>query len=927
MQLFDQCRKLFPIIIISIGIMNCTQKSAKISLDGEWQFAVDPAGLYHSRTVTSQADWREARVPLAWQVQFADLRDYQGIAWYRKTVKIPGCSPEECIEIEFKAVDYLAELYINNEYVGTHEGGYTPFSFDITDYFRPGDNVILLRVIDPADNEEGTEGIRYWHIPHGKQSWYVQSGGIWQSVRLHIRPRRHVEKIKVTSGIDGSFDLDVRFNPVADSKASEQLILRLLDPDQHEVFRKILTIRPVDSLIRISGRIEAPRRWHPDHPYLYTAEVDLTGKDIARTRFGFRRFEVKNGKFVLNGEPFYVIGALDQDFYPETNYTTPSEKYLRDEFRMAKELGLNLLRCHIKIPDERYLKVADEEGMLIWGEVPNWDVFSPEAARRASKTVDAMLDRDWNHPSLVIISLINESWGIDLQKAEQRAWLKEEYERVKRLAPDRVIVDNSACWGNFHLKTEINDYHTYWAIPENRANFDETVAAVAMRPGWLFSPFGDGEETGTEVLMISEFGNWGLPELPQNLPWWFERDFLGRRVTLPQGVKKRFDEFGYHHIFRDYNDLARESQRAQFTALKYEIERIRRESAIQGYVITEFTDINWECNGLLDMWRNPKIFAKELSKIQQPDLLIPQPERYTYREGDTIRIEIALSHFSGKSMTGNTVRWQDNNGTKGEFVLPPIERIRVGKVGTIQAQAPPCERPRKVRFTFQLISELGESITENWCDVNVFPSLKPYTSGAIALHDPRQQLMKFQRELNNKDYEIRSELSGASLLVTNRLDAEICDYLRKGGRVLALITDSLSLGDQCPYKIISREAEGYDGNWASNFNWIRSDNPLFRGFAPARHIGFEAAYTRPQVVITDIPAQHFSDVLAGMYVGWLHLNSGYIVQLKAGRGVLLLCTLDIINNYPQDPYAVNLLDRLLRYLAGDQIAPGLEWKL
>ena len=120
---------------------------------------------------------------------------------------------------------------------------------------------------------------------------------------------------------------------------------------------------------------------------------------------------------ILNGKPIYLRGALDQDFFPDTIYTPPSLDYLRDEMRKAKALGLNLLRCHIKVPDPRYLEAADEIGMLVWYEIPNWDKLTADSERRAMETLHGMVERDANHPSIVIVSIINESWGANLKEA------------------------------------------------------------------------------------------------------------------------------------------------------------------------------------------------------------------------------------------------------------------------------------------------------------------------------------------------------------------------------------------------------------------------------------------------------------------------------------------------------------------------------
>ena len=158
-------------------------------------------------------------------------------------------------------------------------------------------------------------------------------------------------------------------------------------------------------------------------------------------------------------------------------------------------------------------------------------------------------------------------------------------------------------------------------MPDQVDLWDKWLGELASRPAWTFSPHGDAERTGDEPIIASEFGNWGLPALPFNeeLPWWFYYSFGEREVTNPAGVFERFREYGYPTMYRDYNDFAEESQWHQFISLKYEIESVRSRPSIQGYVITAMTDVHWEVNGLLDMWRNPKIFADVLAPLQQPD--------------------------------------------------------------------------------------------------------------------------------------------------------------------------------------------------------------------------------------------------------------------------------------------------------------------
>ena len=203
-------------------------------------------------------------------------------------------------------------------------------------------------------------------------------------------------------------------------------------------------------------------------------------------------------------------GALDQDYYPEGICTPPSLAFLEDQLLKAKALGLNLLRCHIKVPDPRYYEVADRLGMLIWTEIPNVGTFTDASARRMRQTMEGILARDGNHPSIAIWTLINEDWGIRLcEDPAHRAWLKDTFDWLKALDPSRLVVDNSPCQGNFHVKTDLNDFHYYRSVPERREEWDALTLEFASGADWAWSPYGDAVRKGDEPLLVSEFGVWG----------------------------------------------------------------------------------------------------------------------------------------------------------------------------------------------------------------------------------------------------------------------------------------------------------------------------------------------------------------------------------------------------------------------------------
>ncbi|MHB8579261.1 MAG: glycoside hydrolase family 2 protein [Ignavibacteriaceae bacterium] len=896
----------------------------RFSLDGKWKFAIDSSGNYSIVNLEKYAIWRNAKVPLSWQAQFNDLRHYQGVAWYKKNIFLRQLKNNETAVIHFGAIDYLSKIFINGIAICQHEGGYVPFDFEIGKFIRPGNNEIVVRVMDPNATFEGTEGISYWNIPHGKQSWYVQTSGIWQSVWIEIQPKKFIYQVHITATIDGKFKITGKFNSIFSNKEKKNLRLKIIDPNKNIVFQTSRKISSSDTSFLINGLISSPELWSVDSPNLYTSEIIFDNKSKNVTEFGFRLIETKDKKIYLNRKPFYMIAALDQDFYPKTIYSTPSEKQLRDEMLKAKKLGLNTLRCHIKVPDPMYLKVADEVGLLIWYEIPNWDILNDNAKIRSKETLEGMLARDWNHPSLMIISLINESWGVDLQKADQRKWLKSEFDFAKEKAKGRLIVDNSACFGNFHLKTDLNDYHIYSAIPEHYKEFDESIYEINKRPKWLFSNFGDADETGKEPLIISEFGNWGLPKLPKKLPWWFSIQFGEIKPTMPAGVNNRFNEFHDNKIYSGLNQLAIESQRAQFTALKYEIEQIRLAQEIQGYVITEFTDVYWEANGLMDIWRHPKIFSKELADIQKPDVIIPRPEKYNYWKGDTAEIKIFISHYSNTSFGDAVLHWESTEGSQGEIKIPDMKRTEVRQICKIFLPVISSKNLGKIRINFEIRIK-GKVVSKNYTEVFVFSCRNQKNENIGELYDPLNQMIPISKYLAENNSNSSSDKK--HFLITNKIDEIVLQKLRAGEKVLCLVDSSTKLPESFPFKLINKNRDLYDGNWISTFNWMRINQEPFNGFNFGSYLGFEASDCEPEFAISNISIKNFQDVLAGMFTGWIHLNSGYVFQLKASKGKLLICTFPIVRSISSDPFSVMLFQKLISYINGEKFSPKTSLKL
>jgi hypothetical protein len=947
------------LVALSLLLVASAAKAQTVKLERGWQFLIDKKGTLEARDISKVQAWRDALVGLSWNAQFADLRDYMGVAWYRTDIQRPDLSNGRRVLIDFGAVDYFSEVFVNGKRVGEHEGGYTPFTFDITDALKSGTNELLVRVIDPPMDEKENRArfpnMLYNEIPHGKQNWYVQTGGIWQPVWLELKPGEYITSVKVTTKLDGTVGVTVSSNahlgppppapppgPTSGREVRQQTILdlihvRVTDPASKEFDLKLKGGggAAANDYVYFEGRIPAPILWRPNRPTLYTVVATL-GDDEVTEHFGFRKFEARDGKFYLNGDPFYMIAALDQDFYPETIYTPPSEEYLRDEMLKGKRLGLNLLRCHIKVCDPTYLKVADEVGMLVWYEIPSWNDFNhfaPKAAERGERIFREMVERDWNHPAIVIQSVINEGWGADLaHQAESRRWLRAAFDRAKELtAPlGRLIVDNSACCDNFHIKTDIEDNHRYNSMPDDHEAFEKWVADFATHPKWNFSPFGDAERTGNEPLLLSEFGNWGLPKLPKDLPWWFERDFGGRPVTRPAGVLERFREFQFGRLFSDYNALAEATQWHQFISLKHEIEEIRRYPSIQGYVITEFTDINWEVNGLMDMWRNPKVYAAEIAKIQQPDVILARTSKVNYGSGERVEVATFLSHYSGKDLKGLSVSWSTDSGATGQFSLDRSNgNATVEPLQSFSFVAPVVNRPRRAQLLLKLHGVDGSLIAENSYDLFIFPAMKPASAPhrTLTFYDPKNSNLELRRALTTAGYKADQvdDPPPTLLMIATTLDGSVEKHLQRGGRAIVIADSSDVFPANAPLKATPRAGSDLDGNWVTNFNWVRSDVDPFREVAVTKILGFESQHTVPRYVIQGVAAQNYDDVLAGVFYGWLNNNSALVVQLRAGKGAFLATTFRF-DKYGEDPFATRLLEAMIDYVDRPGFSPKTEYR-
>ncbi len=908
------------------------------SLDGEWSFQFEGE--------TPQA----ILVPAPWEVQRPDLRGKAGTAIYARTFTVPVEFTGKRVLIQFGAVDYFAEVWINDTLVGTHEGGYTPFAFAI-DHALHGvgpDAVqtVRVRVTDAAKDADATlpDGTRlkFAEIPHGKQSWYTSVGGIWQSVQVEARAMVHIVRAAFHPDIDaGTATAKLTLTGLPTTLGPNwQVRLALTSSQEAEIVSEIEL--PLEGQTTQDGDhwnlttrfdVRDALLWSPETPHLYTVTVTLeegdTVHDTLTTRFGMRKVETRNGVVWLNHRPIFLVGALDQAFYPQTLYTPPSREYLRDQFVKAKEMGLNLMRCHIKVPTEAYLELCDELGLLVWYELPNGDHLSTAFRERAWETWQAMWDRDANHPCIIVLTIINESWGISLYDPEQRLWLRDTYHRAKAAFPDWLIVDNSACHPNYHLATDLDDYHIYYNIPDHADDFARWVAAFAHREGGTHSNYGDAEYKRTEPVILSEFGNWGLPILENVLeaeggePYWFK---TGTGPVRPELVLERFEGQGLDRAYSNYDALAVASQEQEWISLKWEIEEMRRHSELAGYVITEFTDLNWECNGLLDMGRNPKVFHHRLSDVQAQDILIPRlAPRTAFWVGEHATIALTFSCFSGCAVAGGSVSWEveKTQSREGGTPHPDLEALHgilpvsldgeepaFGSyaLGQIVFTAPSVEIATKVTLRLILRDASGKERARNTQNVVFVPAaLQTFGQGAnLRLHDPLATVSDLPTTLTSLGFILGSS-PDAPVLAT-KWDDELAYWVQAGGKAVLLASQpkSLTLASGLGFGLSDRDLNGWWGDWCSSKIWF--DNSLFPTLPDVAHFDFEYKSVVPKWVITGPLAD---TIVSGLFLGWLRNPAALVVRLPIGKGELVITTFDLLPNLGTDPVATVLLHDLL----------------
>ena len=470
------------------------QRDQWTSLNGLWQYSIIPKSD-ENIPATFQGN---ILVPFAIESSLSGVEKTVGkdsILWYLRTIAIPEKRKGKKILLHFGAIDWRSDVFVNGKKVGTHEGGYDPFTFDITGFLnKSSQQQLSVRVWDPTDDGPQPRGKQVIH-PEG--IWYTSVTGIWQTVWMEIVPETYIVSTWQTPDIDNQ-KITVNAS-VQNLQPGDKINISAWNGNE-----KIAEGNSADTSQTLI--INNPDAWSPTHPFLYDLKLTVMRKgkiiDKVKSYFAMRKISVapdENGikKMMLNNKFLFEFGPLDQGWWPDGLYTAPTDAAMKFDITTIKEMGFNMIRKHIKVEPARWYYYCDKLGMLVWQDMPSGDLGnhwephpgvlgnqtdkerSPESEGYYRKEWNAIMETLYNFPCIVVWTPFNEAWGqfktIDIANI------------TKQKDPSRLV--NSASGGNYYNAGDILDLHNY---PDPAMPRPEIFGAK-------------------EALVLGEFGGLGLP--------------------------------------------------------------------------------------------------------------------------------------------------------------------------------------------------------------------------------------------------------------------------------------------------------------------------------------------------------------------------------------------------------------------------------
>ena len=969
----------FRSVLLLAAIVLCSHIDAAAdgrqiqALDGTWDILFDhqnegrQADWHLNEVFSKQASVRQIEVPSCWELL---EKDYEGVAYYRRKFRVPESWTGKTVRLHFDAVNFFSEVWLNDQAVGVHEGGFAPFEFAVDQLIRPGqDNTLILRVAGPILLQaKRIDGVGPMETPQWRGAI---TGGIWQSVRLVAADDVYVQDVFIEPSLSddsATFHVDLLHTGERSIPARVEVVVRSVAvPDQvAATTSETLQLKPGSSSHRWKLQIPQATYWSPNNPHLYRSEVSVSygGKvsDRREERFGMREFTIRDKRFFLNGKPLYLKATFFEGLYPVKLALPDSREMVIREIQLAKDAGFNMIRPWRKPPPPMWLDLADEMGVLTVGslaiECMDFPVESARLPRYVENEVRESIRRDRNRACVVQWELFNE-----LKRPVLKQMLHPMSMLARRLDPTRMILDESGGWAygaNLYLPyesepTRFNDIHDYPGQKINEEVYQKLLLTGSKTHEEMLQMGLRGRMPGKNVVpglmtYFSELGYGSLPNLVDNNTRFADS---AKAIAPPTIYHRRLAEqhsealreSGFDKIYPSLDQFCLDQQRIHGTANRRMIEAVRCNPNVQGYCIHALTDGDWIIGaGLLDLFRNPKTYAYEGTKAaNQPRILSirVRPRNVYALRGTTIEVsgvndeDSASGHLKVEIVSGN-----------GEIVFTrtmPAELVS----GITQLLREPIET-KSLDGTYTVRAKLvgadGSLLAENEYAFDVFASEQlAVPRNRVAVLDPSNSLKPFLKRVGVvfEDFNTKTDRSLPVLVsrteartpAQRNLFANLESFVRDGGTAVYLQGGGPAVAfgnarESSSLLPIEARTKRTLGLWTCIPRLVH-EHPIFDGLPTDCMMGPVYENVWPQSTLLDLGGETIAasigydwypdyDLSKRHYYGpgdtWWGAD---MAAVPHGEGRCIVSQLRVVENLDQDPVADKILYNLIEFTSND----------
>ncbi|TLX78226.1 hypothetical protein E9993_00670 [Labilibacter sediminis] len=962
-------------LLLLISTVACAQKDENtISLNGIWNIVFDDANegvenKWYLNEEFSKLPGKSIEVPSCWE---ETQENYEGVGFYTRKFNIPASWEGKIVEVDFDAVNYYSEVWINEQVVGFHEGGYTPFSFRIDKLLNFGEeNTIMVRVVSPIIlTDKRIDGMGRQEVPMWRGAI---TGGIWQGVKLSAKGHTHLADVFIEPRIaSNEAILNMTLNNVDAFTCQKQVVVSIEDAKGIVVATKQESIMalPGKNVLSWPLKIDNANYWSMDNPYLYTAQVKVLDDQIIEDKwshkFGMREFSVKNDVFTLNEKPLYLKATFFEGLYPVKLAYPDSREMAIKEITLAKEAGFNMIRPWRKPAPPMWLDLCDSIGVLTVGSLVTECMLRPISTPRLSHVVENELRetilKNRNRTCIVQWELFNE-----INRPILTQMLNSMSVLARELDPTRMILDESGGWGegaNIYLPYEripkkFNDIHHYSGSQVCEAEFDGYLATAKTKAQKQKLGLEGVKTYGKHVVpgmmtYLSEVGYGSAPDLTSNIKE-FEKN--GNLIVAPTAYHKELNEgyinalkkVGFDAIYPDVRQLYLEEQKIHGIANKRMLEAIRLNSTVKGYCVHALVGGDWVIGaGLLDLWRNPKTLVYDLTKAANQPQIAPiriLPRNVYAQKGAQLQV-FSVSELKDEKAIVEVQILDANKKVIWSEMLNIT--FASGISSFIDTKLDTRDYSGSYTVEVSVSNENGMVITKNEQPFDVFTDAQLTTPETkVAVVDFDGSLKTFLDAKGIQYVEFTTGLDKAIPVLVGKgkkkdkkyqqAAMEVKAFVEKGGYAVFLET----IGNKIPgFDRVLQEVEEdalplnaeLHAKWATRGGWaakshIVTEHPVFDGLPTKQimHGVYENVHPvesmskiKGQYIAGIIGYDHFpnNDVMVRHYNGpgevWWAAD---VLEANIGKGQLLMSTMRVIDFLGKDPVAEKLLFNMMKYAA------------